>query len=161
MTHYTPPPVTRPLAILALLPALAAAADHIGAETCKACHPLAYEAWKEGPHARAPESLSEAQRKDARCTACHAPETEKGARGVTCETCHGGGRLYAHAYVMRDRELARAVGLVDPSEKTCLGCHTESTPSLTRFEYAKKLPLIEHGGDRAARHAAEARPGRE
>ena len=121
MTHYTPPPVTRPLAILALLPALAAAADHIGPETCKACHPLAYEAWKEGPHAHAVESLSEAQRREARCTSCHAPDTEKGARGVTCETCHGGGRLYAHAYVMRDRELARAVGLLEPSERPASG----------------------------------------
>jgi hypothetical protein len=51
---------------------------------------------------------------------------------------------------MRDRELARAVGLVDPGERTCAACHTESTPSLGRFEYARKLPLIEHGGDRAA-----------
>jgi hypothetical protein len=45
---------------------------------------------------------------------------------------------------MRDPELARAVGLVDPGEKTCVGCHTESTPSLVRFEYARKLPLINH-----------------
>jgi hypothetical protein len=80
---------------------------------------------------------------------------------ITCERCHGPGKYYYPSYVMRDRELARAVGLLEPSERTCLGCHTESTPSLTRFEYAKKLPLIEHGGYRAARHAAEARPGRE
>jgi hypothetical protein len=88
--------------------------------------------------------------------ACHAPDADKGLPGVSCEACHGAGRLYSPAYVMRDPELARAVGLLDPGEKTCLACHTESTPSLGKFEYARKLPLIEHGGDRAARR----KPGR-
>jgi len=154
--------VSRPLVtlvvVLALVPAAARAAtsDHIGPDTCKACHPIAYEAWRDGPHARALASLPEARRKDARCTICHAPDLDRGSTGVSCESCHGAGRVYAQAYVMRDRELARAVGLVDPGEKTCLGCHTESTPSLGRFEYAKKLPLIEHGGDRAARKHAGA-----
>ena len=143
--------MTRSLALAALLPALAAAADLIGAETCKACHPAAWEAWRDGPHARALASLTEAQRADRRCTACHAPDADKGVAGVTCETCHGGGRVYAQAYVMRDRELARAVGLVDPGERTCLGYHDESAPSLSRFDYARKLPLIDHRGDRAGR----------
>lgn len=141
----------RSLAALALLPALALAADPVGAETCKACHPAAYDAWKDGPHARALASLDAAQRKDARCTACHAPDLDKGVAGVTCETCHGGGRVYAQAYVMRDRELARAAGLLSPGEKTCLACHTESAPSLTRFDYVRKLRLIEHGGQPARR----------
>jgi hypothetical protein len=146
------------LLLLALLPGVAAPADYIGAETCKVCHPLAYEAWRYGPHARAIDSLPEARRKDVRCTTCHAPDLEKGQAGVSCETCHGAGRVYAQAYVMRDPELARAVGLVEPGEKTCAACHTESTPSLGRFEYAKKLPLIEHGGDRAGRKNAEQAP---
>jgi hypothetical protein len=143
----------RSLALAALLaPALALAADHIGAETCKACHPAAYQAWKEGPHARALAGLPEAQRKEGRCTSCHAPDLERGSAAVSCETCHGGGRAYAHAYVMRDRELARALGLQEVGEKTCLGCHTESTPSLVRFDAAKKLPLIDHWtAERAAR----------
>jgi hypothetical protein len=46
--------------------------------------------------------------------------------------------------VMRDPELARLVGLADPGEQSCLACHGESTPSLVRFEHAKKLPLIDH-----------------
>lgn len=147
------------LTATATAPGTAAPADIVGAETCKSCHPLAYEAWRYGPHARGVESLPEAQRKDARCTACHAPDVDKGLVGVSCETCHGPGRIYSQPYVMRDPELARAVGLVDPGERTCAACHTESTPSLTRFEYAKKLPLIEHGGDRAARkQPPKARP---
>jgi len=46
---------------------------------------------------------------------------------------------------MRDPELARAVGLLDPGAKTCAACHTESTPSLVRFEYERKLLLVRHG----------------
>ena len=144
------------LAVVSLLPAAVRGADAIGAETCKACHPAAYAAWRAGPHARAHESVPQAQRGDARCAGCHAPGGGGGTPGVSCETCHGPGRLYAHAYVMRDRELARAVGLVDPGEKTCTGCHTESTPSLGRFEYARKLPLIDHWtADRQARRKPE------
>jgi len=138
------------LLLLLYLQGSTAPVDIVGAETCKSCHPLAYDAWRYGPHARGVESLPEARRGDARCMSCHAPDAGKGLAGVSCETCHGAGRLYSQPYVMRDRELARAVGLVDPGERTCAACHTESTPSLGRFEYARKLPLIEHGGDRAA-----------
>ncbi len=130
--------------LLALLPAAAAASDLVGPETCKACHPAAYESWKDGPHARAQESLPARSRKDPRCTSCHSPDAEKGVVGVSCESCHGPGPMYAATYVMRDRELARAVGLVDPGEKSCLACHTESTPSLAKFDWAAKLPLIRH-----------------
>ncbi len=137
--------------LLALLRGAAPPADVVGAEACKSCHPLAYEAWRSGPHARGLESLPEARRNDAGCRSCHAPDVERGLAGVSCETCHGPGRVYSRPYVMRDPELARAVGLVDPGEKTCATCHTDTTPSLVRFEYGKKLPLIEHGGDRAAR----------
>ena len=130
--------------LLALLPVAAAAQGYTGAETCKVCHPAAYAAWRDGPHAHALDRLPERSQKDPRCTSCHAPAADAAAQGVTCETCHGPGRAYSPSYVMRDKELARAVGLVDPGEKTCLACHTESTPSLRPFQYAEKLPLIQH-----------------
>ncbi len=134
------------LALLALLaPALPRAADAVGPETCRACHPTAYDAWVASPHARARDTLPERSRNEPRCLSCHAPDLQDGFAGVTCEACHGGGRIYAAPYVMRDAELARAVGLLDPGPKTCAGCHTESTPSLERFEYARKLLLIQHG----------------
>lgn len=117
----------------------------MGAEACKACHPSAYAAWRASPHARALESLPERSRGDARCLGCHAPDVEDGLAGVSCEACHGPGRIYSARHVMRDPELARAVGLLDPGEKTCLACHTESTPSLERFEFARKVALIAHG----------------
>jgi Cytochrome c554 and c-prime len=132
-----------------LVPASSPAAEAVGPETCRACHPSAYEAWAASPHARARESLPERSRGEPRCLTCHAPEAQEGHSGVTCESCHGGGRVYAAAYVMRDRELARAVGLVDPGPKTCAACHTESTPSLVRFEYERKLALIRHGKEAA------------
>ncbi len=145
--------------LLAAAPALAAVGDKVGPETCKACHPAAYDAWKASPHARALDALPERSRKDARCLACHAPDADDGLGGVSCEACHGPGRAYSAAYVMRDPELARLVGLVDPGEKACLACHGEATPSLVRFDYAKKLPLIAHGpAPGAARPASPAAP---
>jgi hypothetical protein len=168
MCHYTHRAVAVPIRTLALLlaasglrPAPARAADPVGAETCKACHPAAFEVWRESAHARAWQVLPERSRSDARCTVCHAPEGTKGPAGVTCESCHGNGQLYSLSYVMRDRELARALGLLDAGEKTCLRCHDESSPSLTPFDYARKLPLVRHGeADREARRAAAARGAR-
>jgi hypothetical protein len=141
--------VTTRLALLLLLaaPALArgaAAFPLVGPETCKACHPAAYEAWQKGPHARAQDGLPERSRRDRRCLSCHAPLADEGYAGVGCESCHGPGGAYSARYVMRDAELARAVGLAEPGERGCGACHNDSTPSLTRFEYGRKLPLIEH-----------------
>lgn len=137
----------------------AANAPTVGPETCKACHPAAYEAWRTSPHARAFDSLPEKNRKDKRCLSCHAPLVDDGFVAVGCETCHGAGGAYSARYVMRDAELSRAVGLVDPNEKTCSACHNESTPSLHKFEYKRKLALIEHwNAERAAWKAAGAAP---
>ena len=151
---------------LILLPA--SAAERVGSETCRACHQAAYQIWKASPHARASENLTPAQRADLRCAVCHAPDRaravlEKGPfqggdpgavpgadlasqveGGVGCEACHGPGQYYTPSYVMRDSELARAVGLVDPGEKSCLVCHTAGSPSLTPFDFAAKVKLIDH-----------------
>ncbi|WP_248355157.1 cytochrome c family protein [Anaeromyxobacter oryzae] len=144
--------LVRALAVAAVLASAAAraAGDKVGPETCRACHPSAFDAWHASPHARALESLPERSRKDPRCLSCHAPDLDDGLSGVSCESCHGPGRMYAARYVMRDPELSRAVGLADPGEKRCLACHTDSTPSLEKFDYARKLPLIAHGREPAA-----------
>jgi len=145
--------VTRSFALAALLPAAGAlllasgarAQSTVGSETCKGCHPSAYEAWRETAHARAQDSLPARSRKDPRCTSCHAPESERGLASVSCETCHGPGQFYAAAHVMRDAELARLVGLAEPDARTCLRCHTESAPSLAPFDARRRMRLIEHG----------------
>ena len=142
-------------ALLLAAPPRAGAADPVGPETCKACHPVAYAIWRDGPHARAQAALPERSRADARCTVCHAPEAARAQAGVGCEACHGNGQLYAHRYVMRDRELAHALGLQEVGEKSCGRCHDDSAPSLAPFDYARKLPLVLHGqADREARQAA-------
>ena len=152
------------LAALAAAPTPARSASAfplVGPETCKACHPAAYEAWQKGPHARAQDGLPERSRKDRRCLSCHAPMADEGQTGVGCETCHGPGGAYSARYVMRDPELARAVGLVEPGERSCGACHNDSTPSLTRFDHARKLPLIEHWNaerEEARAAAAETAP---
>ena len=63
---------------------------------------------------------------------------------VSCETCHGGGQYYTARYVMKDPELARLVGLLDPSEKGCRTCHDASSPSLKPFDFVTKLKSIDH-----------------
>jgi hypothetical protein len=147
-----------PAVLLVLLaPSVPAAGDTVGPETCRACHASAYEAWLASPHARAREALPERSRNEPRCLSCHAPDAEDGLAGVSCEACHGAGRTYSAPYVMRDPELARAVGLVDPGPRTCAACHTESTPSLVRFEYDRKLQLIRHW-DEPPKAAAPAPP---
>ncbi len=168
MRHYTAASVSRTsvralAAVLVLAPVAPRALDgKVGPEACRACHPSAYDAWRATPHARALESLPERSRKDARCLSCHAPDLADGLSGVSCEACHGGGRVYEAPYVMRDPELARAVGLVVPGERGCLACHTDTTPSLERFDYARKRRLVAHGREPAptkpTRTAPPARP---
>jgi formate-dependent nitrite reductase cytochrome c552 subunit len=164
MAHYTPAPVTllRPaplvLALALAAPLPARGAETVGPETCRACHPTAYEAWATSPHARSREALPERSRNEPRCLVCHAPDAQDGLAGVSCEACHGPGRVYTAPYVMRDAELARAVGLVDPGPKTCAACHTDSTPSLERFEYDRKLLLIRHGKEPAPPPPQPTRP---
>ncbi|MBX7112987.1 MAG: cytochrome c family protein [Myxococcaceae bacterium] len=130
--------------------------DYLGPQSCQGCHPDAFAAWKASPHARARESLSAVQQRDARCLACHSPnEAESKVAHVTCETCHGGGQYYSPRFVMKDAELARLLGLVDPSEKGCRTCHDASSPSLKPFDFVSKLKAIDHWTAERARRAGE------
>ncbi len=129
--------------------------DFLGPESCQGCHLDAYAAWKASPHARAKDSLTPAAQKDARCLSCHSPnENEQGVAGVSCESCHGGGQYYVSQYVMKDPELARLVGLVDPSEKGCRTCHDASSPSLKPFDFVAKLKAVDHWSAARAKKAA-------
>jgi ribosomal protein L37AE/L43A len=139
-------------ALFAAAPGPVSAQEFAGAESCKACHPEAYAAWRASKHARALESLTAQQQKDARCVTCHAPDLrERNVASVTCETCHGAGQHYSPEYVMRDPELSRLVGLQDPSEKLCRGCHDASSPSLQPFDFREKLQVIDHWSAERAR----------
>lgn len=151
--------------LLAVLPLTAVAQDlvsanFVGPESCKSCHPEAYDAWRQSKHSRALDSLSPQQQKDARCLSCHAPDLKaRSSASITCETCHGAGQYYAAHYVMKDPELVRMVGLEDPSEKDCRACHDASSPSLRPFDFVEKLKLIDHWtAERQKREAAKAAP---
>jgi len=150
------------LSSAACLSSLALAADRVGSESCGVCHPKAYQAWRVDPHAHASQSLTEAQKQMPTCTICHAPDLAQRTLAaasqaptplsddgrveadVGCESCHGAGQYYSPSYVMKDAELARAVGLIDPGQKSCLACHGQATPSLTAFDFAAKVKLIDH-----------------
>lgn len=130
-----------------------AAHDFVGAKQCQACHQAEYEMWSKGPHARALVELRETERKDQRCIQCHTMVPQDPApefAGVQCETCHGPGRYYGNAHVMRDAELRKQLMFEEPSEKTCKRCHTESSPALEPFDYAKMLGRIRHWADKPA-----------
>ncbi len=132
--------------VIFVFAALAAPAhDYLGPESCQACHPDAYAAWQNSAHARAKQVLSPQQQKDVRCQSCHSPnEGDQKVENITCETCHGGGQYYSSTYVMKDPELARLVGLLDPTEKSCRSCHDNASPSLKTFDFAAKLKAIDH-----------------
>jgi hypothetical protein len=149
-----------PLGLVAVglaLSASATAADtYIGAERCKTCHEFEYTVWSSGPHARAHQSLTEEQLKDPKCNNCHTMAVEKDATTLTsvqCERCHGAGKYYHPSYVMKDKELARAVGLIDPQPVHCMQCHTDGAPSIKPFDFAAMWAKIDHG--KAAREKWE------
>jgi hypothetical protein len=155
------------LCLLALCAALPArASDLLGPESCRTCHAEAYKVWTASRHARAVEALAPDQRQQPLCLQCHSrDEARSGAAFVTsvsCETCHGGGRFYQPDIVMRDRELARAFGLVDLGKPEvqaalCLSCHGGEIPSAQPFELKSALERIDHwSAERAARKARSA-----
>ncbi|MBN2360551.1 MAG: cytochrome c3 family protein [Deltaproteobacteria bacterium] len=142
-------------AVLALLATnrVAKAGEHVvstrfaGAEGCRACHPTAYQKWRNSAHARALAGLGERERADPKCRQCHTTDPEESdaaLAGVQCEACHGPGRYYSLDYVMRDQELRELLGFRQTDEKACLRCHTESTPSIRPFVYQEKYELIRH-----------------
>ena len=135
------------LALGSLVFAATAPSDFVGANTCKACHPGAYQAWERSPHARAQKALAGSRADDQRCSLCHGMQ-EGHLAGVQCESCHGPGHVYSRINVMKDHELSHIVGLTQVTENTCRRCHTELTPSIRAFEYVRMWAPIAHGQDK-------------
>jgi hypothetical protein len=71
----------------------------IGAEKCKVCHKVQFASWAETAHAKRTPPLD-------------------------CESCHGPGSEYKTLAIMKDREKAKAAGLVMPTATFCKTCHT-------------------------------------
>jgi cytochrome c554/c'-like protein len=144
------------LAIL-LFAAAARASDLVGPVSCRTCHAEAYRIWSQGPHARAAQALSGDQRKQPLCLQCHSRDEQRegqaDVQGVSCETCHGPGRYYQPAVVMRDKELSRLFGLVDPTAASCLVCHGGAQPSVKPFDVKEAMARIDHWTAERAKRA--------
>jgi hypothetical protein len=130
-------------------PKLATRGDSfIGAERCASCHPGPYKVWKEtDPHARAHLSLPPERRADPKCTGCHSPDPGLVHVGVQCESCHGSGRWYSLSFVMKDKPLAKVLGLIEPGRARCLSCHVGHGPrsgSPATFDYDAKVRAFVH-----------------
>ncbi len=152
----------RLLLALAFLSSAALASDLVGPQSCRTCHAEAYKVWSGSAHARATLSLTVEQRKAPLCLQCHSRDEARAGQaevtGVSCETCHGGGRWYQPAAVMRDKELAHAFGLADPTPQSCMVCHGGETPSLQKFDVKEAMGRIDHWtADRAARRKQSSR----
>ena len=118
----------------------------LGAEQCGSCHPSQYAQWRTTAHARAETRLLGAQRRDPHCTSCHSPAARDGHVGVQCEACHGNGRNYWPAEIMKDVALARAVGLRTGGEEyMCRQCHQDEKAGGGHFDYATALKAVVHG----------------
>ena len=136
----------------------------IGSSRCQTCHVEEYAIWESSKHARSYTALSPEQQKDPKCNTCHTVSGRPGMTGVggvDCERCHGPGKYYSPRYVMKDRELAQAVGLIRPKATSCVQCHTQGAPTIRPFDHAKMWPRIDHSrskiqADKAGRRADDA-----
>jgi len=117
---------------------------YIGAARCASCHGPAFETWRtKDPHARAHLSLPPERRNDAKCTGCHSPDPGGVFAGVQCESCHGAGGGYSFAFVMKDKLLAKALGMIDADKARCVTCHSgHGAPK--PFDYPRALQKIVH-----------------
>jgi len=148
---------------------------YVGADKCRSCHKKEligdqYGKWKEGPHAKAFETLrgqkaidiakkkgiSAPPHEAPECLKCHV--TAYGVKpaaikypldrvdGIQCESCHGPGNDYRKKSVMSDHDKSVAKGLRDPGEdqKVCTSCHNQDSPTVVSFDFEKAKKEIEH-----------------
>lgn len=119
--------------------------EYAGVEKCRLCHAEQYRIWQKNKHSQATRSLPVDKRKQFKCLRCHGTGSIDPLPEVQCEACHGRGRHYSHDFIMKDKELARAMGFVrKPGEKRCRRCHLPSAPNLKPFDYQAALKVIKH-----------------
>ncbi len=137
----------------------ATAADYVGAEVCKGCHPAEYAQWASTGHASSLARLSPPQQRDRGCRTCHTTDSasvDPVTAGVQCESCHGAGALYSQRYVMKDKVLARLLGLADIRPETCASCHSSESPSVVPYQFETAVKRVMHKPPRASADAAPA-----
>ncbi len=144
---------------------------YMGVNNCADCHQEAamgyqFGKWRVSAHSRAfavlatkeayeiaaREGVTEPPQTSITCLKCHATayhEPAGGVResyweqeGVGCEACHGAGSAYAVEALMLDPPAARAAGLKETNEQTCLRCHRDAHGK--PFSYTEALAKIAH-----------------
>ena len=132
--------------IVALSAGFCFSADYVGSSACRNCHAKKHADWSKTNHAKAARKLSADDKKNILCRKCHfTGEANAGSKrkGVGCEACHGAGQYYIQTPVMKDRELAKAVGLIaKPDLQMCKSCHSENSPMLKKTDLKKMLKKI-------------------
>ena len=117
-----------------------------GAQTCGLCHADEFAAWQKSPHATAHTKLTRSNMRNKVCTSCHSLGDSPMMAGVQCESCHGAGAQYAKDFIMKDKKLSAAVGLVArPGKEVCLKCHGPGSPSIKPFDFEAGWARIGHG----------------
>ncbi len=108
--------------------------SYVGVKKCKMCHMKEYKSWEKTKHAKAFDSLSDADKKDEAklkktTVAFGKPGGFKSVAdsavltNVGCEACHGPGGKHL-AVPMKDK-AAKKASIQSPKEKNvCIGCHT-------------------------------------
>lgn len=130
-----------------------------------------FRLWEESPHAKAYDVLASDEAKaiaaecgidnpqeSGECLKCHVTafgvdESRLGSKyamtdGVGCESCHGAGGDYYKKSTMEGIAAGEidpaSVGLVIPTEETCVTCHNEESPSYKAFNFAEAKEKIAH-----------------
>jgi cytochrome c553 len=130
--------------------------EYAGSATCKLCHKVQYDSWSQTPHAKAFSKLSAEEQKKPECVKCHITGTKADGtviQNVECEACHGPGADYKSPKIMNKakwaadpathKKLAIDAGLIYPTEKDCVRCHTkEGNPNFKEFKFAERKGLV-------------------
>ncbi|MEO0262798.1 MAG: multiheme c-type cytochrome [candidate division WOR-3 bacterium] len=138
--------------------------EYVGSEKCKVCHKgekkgSQWEIWEKSNHSKAFETLAsekskeiakkmeiEDPQKSEKCLSCHNGKDNE--NGIGCEDCHGPGSEYKAMSVMKKIYSGEAkpedYGLIRPTEKNCIECHNENSPTYKEFKFEEFYEKIKH-----------------
>ena len=142
-------------------PLLPTAAEYVGADACRECHPREHETWATQPHAAAFSTLETAgKHEQADCRSCHTTGYDRGGfpsgavasehghlAGVGCESCHGPGGDHVAADASR---LGTILSLGDKCDscvilQICGSCHDDANDPGFEFAVEEKIDRQRHG----------------